>query len=335
MREDNIIRFQYLLERIVFFFAAGSHLVYGSDQPPDYGYMDEELKHLWSSVVDITHPTLDEYRLIENYISYGERPYLTELYFRHSRIKMIRNFKLIGPEGQMPIIEKYSFNVTEKTKQRCILLFTSPNGIYPQKARRVLSEIEKCGYSGHVLLRIGGFPNTEFGGLKLAHVPYAFKVAFLREAQLLGYKEVLWIDTAIHPLTDLELVFKEIETHGYFLLWIGSLASGERLHYLSAAKSLGISKDSYEHIRHISSAMIGLKMDHPQAIRCLESWYRATQRVYPNISGYPEELGLSVSAWRAKCTPYSWLGEIVCAESELPSILQERPRLQVYLDTQR
>jgi len=60
--------------------------------------------------------------------------------------------------------------------------------------RNLLSELGKCGYRGHLLLRIGGFPNVEKGGLKICHVPYAFKVAALLEARNLGFEEIFgWI----------------------------------------------------------------------------------------------------------------------------------------------
>ncbi len=301
----------------------------------DSGYSDEELQQLWASIADINHPTLEDYRRIEHYIREGNRPYLADLYIYPSRIKIIRNLVLIGSDDKMPYTEKHSFNIDAKTNRRCILLYASSNGIYPQKARNILSELEKAGYSGNVLVQIGGFPNTEFGGIKLCHVPYAFKVAFLREAQLLGYKEILWLDTAIHPLTNLEMVFEQIANKGWFLTSVSSLTGNASAHYPNAAQSLGITRDLYDEIPHISSAIIGLNMENHQAVRLLEDWLKQTERVYPNINGFPEELSLSVTAWRAKCVPYSWFGTITCAQSELPWILQERPTLQFYLDAIR
>lgn len=299
-----------------------------------HAFQDDELDEIWSSVVDITNPTLDEYQAIEKYLKHGRRPYLDPL-AHHDRSIRIRNLRLIGVHHEMPIFEKHSFNISEKSKHRCILLYASYNGIYPDKARTLLSELEERGYSGHVLLRIGGFPDLEHGGLKLCHVPYAFKVAFLREAQRQGYGEVLWIDTAMHPLTNLEVIFSVIKEKGYFFTDVGFLSDNKSTHLAEAAASLGITTDQYDRIPHASSSLIGLNMKNSKAVRLLENWVAETENVYPYITCWPEELSLSVIAWRLKCKPYSWFGNCVCGEHELQMpIVRQRP-LQFYIDPVR
>ena len=298
-------------------------------------YSDTELDSLWASIADINNPVLSDYRMIENYLRTGRRAYLDDLdslVADRQKLSFIRNLALIGLENEMPIFENHSVNVTDETKDRCILLYGSFNRIYPQKARTILEEIKQSGYSGHVLLRIGGFPNTPNGGLRLCHIPYAFKVAFLQEARLLGYKELLWLDTSMHPLTNLEVVFSQIKKRGYFLTYVATLRQTESSHLPAAAKSLGISNEHYDKIHHLSSALIGLNMNHPKASDFLSTWYAETERVYPNISGCPEELCFSVTAWRSKLKPLSWFGTYVCAPTELPSIREFRPMLQFYLD---
>jgi hypothetical protein len=296
-----------------------------------YAFQDVELEELWSSIEDMTNPTIDEYQKIETYLKYGDRPYLAPL-ANHDRMVRIRDLQLIGPNQEKPLFEKHSFNIDEKSDKRCIVLFASYNGIYPAKARKLLSELEECGYSGHVLLRIGGFPNLENGGLKLCYIPYAFKVAFLIEALQKGYKEVLWIDTAMHPLTNLEKVFSIIKEKGYFFTSVGFLSDNQSTHLPDAATALGLSTDSYDRIPHLSSSILGLNMENSQAIQLLKKWYAATENVYPYMTCWPEELSLSVMAWRLQCRPYSWFGQCVCGEHELQMpIVRERP-LQFYID---
>lgn len=311
-----------------------------------FGYCDEELEELWSKIADINHPVLEDLRLIENYLMMGKRPYLDG--FRKSmnakdnaykascqdRFSRIMALKLAGPNGEMPIFEKHSFRITEATKNRCILLFGSYNDTYLKKTRRALADLKKCGYSGHVLVRIGGYPNMPFGGLKLCFIPYAFKAAFLREAQLLGFKEALWIDTALHPLTHLEMIFREIKEKGHFFTYVGSLEDNAPSHLLDAAHTLGIGKENYRQIPHLSSSMIGLNLQNPRSAEFLENWMEETEKVYSNITWFPEELNLSVIAWRLGCQPYAWFGEICCMEQEL-SIFPPRKDLQFFLDSSR
>lgn len=301
---------------------------------PLYSFQDSELEELWSSIADVTNPTVEEYKAIEKYLKDGKRAYLEPLVF-NDRIIRIRNLQLIGPNNEMPIFEKHSFNITEKSKNRCIVLFASYNGQYPNKAHKLLAELEQCGYSGHVLLRIGGFPNLENGGLKVCHVPYSFKVAFLLEAQLLGYSEILWLDTAMHPLTNLEMIFSVIKEKGYFFTNVGSLSDNRGTHLPEAAAALGITTDLYNTVPHISSCVVGLNMENPKAVQLLENWFAETENVYPCITCWPEELSLSVIAWRLQCEPYYWLGNCVCAEHELQMpIVRQRP-LHFYIDPRR
>ena len=250
-------------------------------------YQDDELDRLWSQISDINNPSLEDYQLIDQYLAFGKRPYLETLrkskvfYIYGSRMKNIDNFRLVAPGGRPPLFQQISFNVTPATEKRCILLYSSSNGIYPLKAQIILGEIKNSGYSGHVLLRIGGFPNTANGGLKICHVPYSFKVAFLQEARLLGFKEILWVDLAIHPLFGFDTIFDEIEKKGYFFTAVGSLEQNNSSHLPAAAESLGIHPDLYPRIYHISSAILGLNMNHPKAIQLLEGWYRGDRERDP------------------------------------------------------
>ena len=296
-----------------------------------YSFHDAELMELWASIEDITHPTIEEFKRIEQYLKEGRRVYLDPLAY-HDRYPRIRSLKLIGDNGEMPIFEKYSFNINEESDNRCIVLFGSYNGIYPQKTRNLLAEIGRCGYSGHVLMRIGGFPNLEDAGLKICHVPYAFKIASLLEAQRLGYDEILWLDVAMHPLTNLETIFTAIKKRGFFFTNVGFLSDNMSTHLPKAAAALGITTAQYGNIPHISSSMIGLNMKNPRAVQLLKNWHTEAENVYPNITCWPEELSLSVIAWRLQCNPYCWFGNCVCGEHELDlPIVRQRP-LQFYID---
>ncbi len=310
-----------------------------------FAYQDDELDHLWSRLSNINQPKLADYRLVEDYLKNGKRPYIDVL--RQSaetlghlksgclnRVRLMINFMLIGPNGEMPIAELHRINVNADTSKRCIVLYSSYNGIYPEKLRALLAELKTCGYSGNVLLRIGGFPNIPYGGLKLCHIPYAFKVAALREAQELGYEEILWLDTALHPLTNLEMIFQEIKNQGHFFTWVGTLKDNEVYHLVAAAQFLGVSKELYGLIPHLSSAIIGLNMKNPSAVELLETWYRETKEVYGNLTWFPEELSLAIAAWFCGCQPQEWFGRYVCAETELAQLLGVRP-LQFYLDARR
>lgn len=295
-----------------------------------------ELGNLWSSLEDIFHPTLEDYKKIDQHLRL-ERNYLHFPFDpkQESRLNVIMGFQLLGSKEEMPLFEKYSFNVTEDTKNRCILLYASQNGIYPEKARHLLFELKEKKFSGHVLLQIGGFPNTENGGLKFCHIPYAFKACFLLHAKLLGYKEVLWLDLSIHPLSNFEMFFSEIQKRGYFFTMVGSLQENARGHTQSAALSLGISPGHYSEIPHISSAILGFDLNNPTGEQLLMDWLKEMERVSPCITWFPEELSLSVIAWRRKCQPFYFFENIVCKESERYYLPRHLKTIEAFIDSRR
>lgn len=307
-----------------------------------FAYADLELDRLWSSISDINHPTLEDFQLIESYLKDGERPYLDPLHnakrdeSKELRLKRILNFKLIGPGNEMPIFEVHHLNENEETNKRCILLFASHNGkehSYAAGAREVLSELEKIGYSGHVLLRIGGFPHLSGGGLKLCHIPYAFKVAFLQEAKALGYKEVLWLDTSLHPLRNLSVIFKQIQRDGYFFITPGSLQDHASHFPEEIMRRLNIPPSLYPQIPHVAATLIGLDMENERAVWFLDSWLAETEKVYPNVAFFPEELSLSLTAWRLSCKPQCTFGDVICIGHEIGrfNVFKDRPNLQFFV----
>lgn len=291
------------------------------------------LQQLWSAIEDPNNPTLDEYKKIDSYLK-NQRDYLrpVSIYDDGKRLTHFFQFQLLGPHEEMPLFEKHSFHITEKTKHRCILIYASGNGNYAQRARDLLKELKNVGYSGHVLLRIGGFPNIEHGGLKLCHIPYAFKLSFFNEAKRLHFKEVLWLDLAIHPLTDLDMIFSEIQRNGYFLLRISSLLENREKHLLSAAESIGISYDEYSNISHISSSILGLNMTSSKAIHLLNQWEEYTTQITPCLTWHPDDLPLSIACHKTQCLPFSWYGKIVCAHDEVNWLPFERPSIQTYAE---
>ena len=309
-------------------------------------YLDDELAVLWASISDIDQPSTEDHVSIDRYLESGKRPYLKPLYdslaqfdltVRPSyerRLRLIRNFRLLGPNGEHPIFEKYCLQTRDDDLNRCILIYGSQNGIYPKKTRLLLEELKQCGYRGHILVRIGGFPNTANGGLKICHVPYSFKAAFLKEAQLLGYKNVLWLDTAIHPLTDLDSLFKEIESKGIFLLEIGTLLDNAPSHLTSAAETLHLNPQLYSKIKHLSSGIIGLNFSKETPISLLNLWLEYIGQTLPNSTWFPEELSLAAAAWKTNFIPSQTFGEIVCSQNELDQIYG-RFSLEFFLDCSR
>lgn len=248
-------------------------------------YSDPEIEKLLSSLSDPYCPSLEDYRLIENYYQFGERPYIDQIrkdsHIQGAeldyRIQQLRNFKLVGPNGEMPIREVHALNVTEETKDRCILIYASYNAHYPQRARRLLQELKERGYSGHVILRVGGFPNISNRGAKLCTIPYTFRLAFFHEALEMGFTKILYLDATLHPLNDLSTLFSDIDQYGYFSChmskgWFDDCFAGH-------AKFLGIPFEQKAQIPWVLGYATGLDFTNEKTRKLFEAWEDYMHRI--------------------------------------------------------
>ena len=293
-------------------------------------YSDPELEALWSSLSNVNNPSLEDYRLVENYLQNGIRPYFETLrntssyYFCvddfHFREKKLRDFKLLGPNSEMPIRELHHLNPCEATKDRCILMYASYNGIYPEKIYQVLGEIKQCGYSGDVIIQIGGFPNISHGGLKL--VPFSgWKQEFIKEARDLGYKKIVHLDTSLHPLNDLSEMFKIIEQHGYFFLhhtW-----DWKSMAPPSYCKFLKVPFGERD-IPWVACYAIGFDFTNLAVQNLFEEWEKLMLPTEDFMMLGPDEFIITALAWRYRFKPVVYLHDCVYGGSMAPDKLDLR-----------
>lgn len=268
-----------------------------------FAYSDPEIENLAASLSDPYHPSLEDYLLIENYFQHGNRPYIETI--RRTahvegddfdfRIHQLRNFKLVGPNGEMPIMELHPINVSKETNDRCILIYTSFNSHYPQRAFRLLSDLKECGYSGYVMLRIGGFPNMSEDGIKLCALPFTFRIAFFREAINLGFTKILYLDGAMHPLNDLSEVFDAMDDYGYFSTYMdGGWYTTDRFH--TQAKFYDIPFEDRPLIPFIHGYATGLNFTHPEISHLFDRWHQDMQRVDVFCQG--DDVIFSILMWK-------------------------------------
>ena len=230
-----------------------------------------EEDQVYSQIQDIYHPSLDDYRLIQNYLTNGVRSNIQRL---NDYLPNARNFKIIGdsPE-ELPQTGLVTVNCDESLKENCIITYSSFNKNYPRGMKRLVNLVAQSDFIGHVLYRLGGWPNAEGGSLVLAHVPYAFKVSFLKEAQRLGYKRAFWLDTAIVPVVSLNEIFKIIEEKGYFIM--GNSHNIGPYMDPRAAKALGIPMEETFDVPSCSAGIFGVDFTNEKGLQIVDAWYKA------------------------------------------------------------
>jgi len=123
---------------------------------------------VYGNIKDIRHPTNDDYRLIQEYLRNGKRG----LYRLQDNALLARSIKIIGNSDQeLPQSWMSCVNCSSADKENCVIMYSTFNRNYPNALKRVVKTIENSDFRGHVLYRIGGWPNVEGGDLVLSHVP--------------------------------------------------------------------------------------------------------------------------------------------------------------------
>lgn len=306
-----------------------------------FAYSDPEIEILLSSLSNLYRPSLEDYLRIEHYFQYGERPYLETIKkCAHVgpadveyRIQQLRNFKLVGPNGEMPIMELHPINVNKETKNRCILIYASYNQFYAKKARMLLEELKECGYSGFVMLRIGGFPNISNEGVRLCTIPFTFRIAFFREAVHMGFTHVLYLDANMHPLTDLSAVFDAMDEYGYYSSYTGSgwlTLDCFRPH----AEFYNIPVEERADVYFIQGYVTGLNFMNPITCQLFEAWGQLMESI-DGFCSIGDDHHFSELVWRFKLPlPFSFTDTVYV--TDLPPVPNSLPSSYLfYMDQHR
>jgi hypothetical protein len=195
---------------------------------------------------------------------------------------------LIEPEkGHFPIqrLEKIG-----NGGERCIVSYASYNRKYHELIKSIPEALEKAGFNGYFLYRIGGYPNPTGREIQYVGVPYAFKIFMILEAHQLGFNHILWIDASMLPLRDPSPLLDWIDRHEIF--YYGWKTSPHVRTWLYPA-TFQILKDvtgvDIFDARYVCGAVFGLKMNTEKAKQFIDLYYRCVDLATPFLSYNPEE----------------------------------------------
>lgn len=242
----------------------------------------------YPKIKDIFHPTIKDLQAMQHYLE--KRPELENFKDFKGKAKI----QLMG-KNQLPQQGVIAVNCDEKEKKNCLLLYATFNKNYPEGLRRLVDRIAASDYRGHILYRIGGWPNCEAGDFSLVSVPYAFKVCFFKEAKRLGYKRCLWLDSSITPLKSLNLFFADIEKQGYLVM--GNHFMVAPFFNETSAQFFKLSMEEIAKIPSCSSGIFGLDFSNAKAGEALELWHRAAHDPSAYFSARPDQNSLSLALY--------------------------------------
>lgn len=236
-------------------------------------YEEHFSQEIYQQIDNIRNPSVHDYQFLQNYLLHGNRENIERL---GDMLPVAKSIKIIGdsPAG-FPRNGKIALNCAEEDKENCLIVYATFNRRYPWGLQRMIDIVSKSDFKGHILYRLGGWPGTEQGMLPLAHVPYAFKVSFFKEAQALGYQRVLWLDTAVVPLVSLNQIFDEIADKGYFIMGVDHNVGP----YMnpSAAAYFGLTHEQTYQIPSCSAGLFGVDFTQPIGNTLIDLWHRAAK----------------------------------------------------------
>ncbi len=252
---------------------------------------------VYHSIADLLHPKRGDYQKIQDYLKKRESSLFTEAvlpggilfdyYHRARRFRFVGKWPWQGAKfGVMP------FGCSLNDKKICVISYASYNKSYRAGIDHIKSALKKIGFRGHFMYRIGGWPDLEGGSFKLAHIPYAFKPCFLKEAYRLGYRFVLWLDASIRPMKNLESVFQAIEKRGYFFYGAGHTLAQYCNKEVMEAMCEPV--ENAQNIPSVAAGVFGLDLYHPLGFQVMEKWYEAAVKETPFISPRPDQNVLSI-----------------------------------------
>jgi hypothetical protein len=254
----------------------------------------------YASISDLFHPSSSDYYAIQNYLTYGERRGLEKL---KDTERQQRNFRIIGSgpneEIQSGLI---SVNTDIHERENCLVLYASFNQRFPEGLKRLVKIVQNSDFKGHILYRIGGWPDLEGGSLVLAHVPFAFKVCAIKEAQRLGYKRVLWLDSSVVPLISLNRIFDMIAEKGYFVFAnfhpVGPYCNSE------VAEFFGYTHRETYSLLSCQAGMTGVDLTSERGREIVDLWYKAAQDKNAFFSARSDQTALSLVFHKLRLTEF-------------------------------
>lgn len=248
------------------------------------------LHQVYAQVDNILNPSLNDYRIVQDFLSHGKRdtlPRLKDMEFS------VRGFKMIGESPQeFPLQGIIPVNCPRDQRENCILLYSSFNRNFSRGLKRLIENIRTSDFRGQILYQLGGWPNTEEGDLTLAHVPYAFKASFFKKAERMGFKKAFWLDTSIVPLVSLNTFFDKIEEKGYFIM--GNTHNLRPYINPLAAAYFGLDLEHTNHIPSCSAGIFGVDFTQPIGVDLIEDWYRAAHDSDAFYSARSDQNALSI-----------------------------------------
>lgn len=191
----------------------------------------------------------------------------------------------------VPLLQRLIINTSPEDRECCIITYVSYNKSYTTLLEQQIARLKQT-FRGHVLYRIGGWPNMESGCLSHCDVPYGFKACAFKEALELGYKKILWLDSLVEPLKDLTPIFDHIEkqtcVYRYSFFPFNDHVNQEILN------DFQLSFEETKNYSHIAAGILGFNFKSKIAVAVINEWHDSVERKRSFYGNFHDQIPLSI-----------------------------------------
>lgn len=156
--------------------------------------------------------------------------------------------------------------------KNCIVSLATKNGVYVDRLARLSDSLRDNLTDGDFI----GFINEVSVGAE-SHLlnPYSFKIHAIKKCIEAGYKNILWADTSLYAIKNVNDIFEQINTEGYFFHdsthYLGKWCNDFTLDYF------GITKEEVINFPMIHAGFLGFNFDNEISLFIFKEWEKAMQ----------------------------------------------------------
>ncbi len=160
--------------------------------------------------------------------------------------------------------------------KKCVVSFADSTGQYQRKMAR-LEQSLKGNFDGDFL----GFTSyDQIGCEPHSSIPYKFKPYAIQKSIDLGYDLVLWCDSPVYAVKNIEPVFDHIINNGYLLFnnigfSLGDYSSDKQL------EKFGIKRNDAWFIKQLMACVMGFNFSDPNVKGLFQEYKDCANELYP------------------------------------------------------
>jgi hypothetical protein len=218
----------------------------------------------------------------------------------------------------------------------CIVCSIPFRANYVEMLNEQIEALKSTGFQGYHLSFFGGYPNPTGEEFKFAAVPYAFKIFAIREAVLLGFEKVAWLDAACIPQKNLQFlenlldqaaaIYTHLPPRGFENIFKNARLPEQTRLVLKTALNV----DPQE-VNYVVAAMMAFNTSDSLFKDLIEDYYHLVRLGTPFISLNPEEYVLSTIIGQEKYKKWYEINDkLKMFAWDNPLLLRSEERLFTY-----